>query len=379
MSFQCEESSDCVANSTITKQCYEENNFRSDILFCDCSSWYGWSGENCDVATSTIYFSRFSFFVLASWSLFNILTLSKTLYLFFKYSFDVKKVLSSNYILYVIIFDLLSSCSIFLLKVLEAPATFDSTRFAVSEDPDIISRGADIEIRNVSDLTTGLLILGVLLHVFASTVIILSWLQVFNSMSKIINPGDELISEKTIQRIIISIITAFTVTFVLMSSIRAARNGVFFLVPTACVLLAISYLVGYFRFRHKMNFFLSGNLGTGEKKALEVVKRSCQVKVVCLISLLVAVSIGNSGLEAHLKVLKIGSFNYFLFFIDIAFAFGTFSITHTSYYVYKINKRLINRKTNFEDSWVPLPFTSSCASTSTAMKHTSKNLKTPKI
>lgn len=354
MQTGCSNSFDCVVNSTVAKECYERNNFREDTFFCDCSSWYGWVGENCDKPTSTVYYLRFIFFVLAFWSLFNLVTLFRTLFFFLKYNFDRKTAREANPIFYVIILEIMATLGFFLVRFLDAPSHFDSTLFTISADADRVAQGADVEVKNVAVASALFLVLSILLHFFASTVIILSWLQVFNNMSKIFQPDNETISEKTIQRLIIGTIVLFTLIYIILSSIRAVRVGSFLLIPTGAILLCIAYTVGYLRFRLKMNQFLNGSLGEKQKGAVRIVKRSCLINAFCLIMLMLSASVALNGLGAHLEVLKIGSFNYFLLFLDTAFAMGMLSITYTSYYVCNVNRRLIQRKLTANITWIPL-------------------------
>lgn len=358
MEQNCEVSFDCLANSTVAKQCYEENDFREETFFCDCSSWYGWTGENCDIPTSTVYYSRLVICFFTVWGLFNIITLFKSLYLYLKYVYDVKTPRNFNSIFYVLLFESVASFLLLLVRLLQLPSFFDSTLFVVSSDSEENILGPDVQIKSYSGGTGLFLFLGIIFHGFASTVIVLSWLRVFNTISRMIEPDYELVSEKIMQRLIIGSLLAFYIIFIILLSVEDLRIGSFFLSPIGAIFLIAFNVTGYVKFRNKMNSFLEGNLGYSEKRALMIVKRSCQINVVCLTAVFANFSIAVVGLDVHDRVLKIGSFNYFLIFIDIAFLFGMISISYTSFYVHNVNRNLLKKKGIRGVTWIP--FASLC-------------------
>ena len=55
MSF-CNVTSDCTLANGIVRDCYEQNNFREEAFFCDCSNLYGWTGEVVELIDFLNYF-----------------------------------------------------------------------------------------------------------------------------------------------------------------------------------------------------------------------------------------------------------------------------------------------------------------------------------
>lgn len=57
----CHVHSDCTSNNDqgieIFKVCYLKVSWSDEENFCDCSSWYGFTGDDCDqVSTANVYF-----------------------------------------------------------------------------------------------------------------------------------------------------------------------------------------------------------------------------------------------------------------------------------------------------------------------------------
>lgn len=85
MSNTCKTSNDCIFGDVL-KECYENNNFREEVFFCDCSNWFGWEGANCTTPTSTIYYFRLTEIFSIIVVLFLMLTSGKTLFYAVSYS-----------------------------------------------------------------------------------------------------------------------------------------------------------------------------------------------------------------------------------------------------------------------------------------------------
>lgn len=352
---ECTDSFDCV-NGSVIKQCYENNAFSEETFFCDCSNWFGWIGENCDKPGPTIYYIRITTVFFLAWTLFNIVTLSKTLFLLARHSFRKISIKDLNPIFYVVLFDTLASFGLLIGRLIESPSYFDSTQYEVNEidfgSTQVIQ--VDRKFTFASNFAIGFSSLFLL---FSSAIIILSWLEVFNKMNNIIKL-DGFIYEKVIKKTIISMVIIITVVFIIFSSLNIL--GVVILIySVSAVLLIIAYVVGYCRFRNRMISLLNGSLGSKEKKALCLVRNSCKLKVFCFSALLLFSIAFFFGFSNSVEILKVGGFNYVLLFLDATNVSALISITHTSYYTYSINEKLMkNAGSADKTSW--FPFIYSC-------------------
>lgn len=83
MSILCNLTSDCDPDG-IARTCYEENDFREEVFFCDCSNSHGWQGKSCDIPSVTTYYLRVTESIILIWALFLVFTSGKTLFLYSK-------------------------------------------------------------------------------------------------------------------------------------------------------------------------------------------------------------------------------------------------------------------------------------------------------
>lgn len=343
----CEDANDC-SNSTIIRECYEENNFVEEVFFCECSNWFGWVGENCDEPSSSIYYNRIMFVFFTIWNLFNIVTISKVIYIYLKYNYKKTGFKNANPVLYVAILVFLSAFCLCILGFTRVISFYDPDQFIVVNSKSLFFESVGVE-RRLTLVNDFLLLFGGTFQALASVQIILSWLDVFDKMNKIFEVK-LCVSEKTLKRIIASTIIFLTILFIILACFEAVAE-ITFVYVLASLVIAIGYLVGYYRFRSRMNGMLNGSLGGKEKRALRVVKTSFKINTICFTGILFCSLIYYFGFTNHLRILKIGSFNYFLIFTDIAVALGFITLTYSSYYCYRINIRII--KTDHFISWIP--------------------------
>lgn len=86
MSNECEVTSNCPG----LLECYEENDFRDEVFFCDCSNRFGWKGLNCTEESATTYYVRSIIILYIPLLLFVFITTSKTLFIGVKLKFKTK-------------------------------------------------------------------------------------------------------------------------------------------------------------------------------------------------------------------------------------------------------------------------------------------------
>lgn len=91
MSNECDDAFDCTTESGVFKFCFEEASFSDEVFFCDCSVFFGWSGENCDIPSpsQTVYKITTSFIII--WSFILIVLSTRTFILNICLQFNPKQ------------------------------------------------------------------------------------------------------------------------------------------------------------------------------------------------------------------------------------------------------------------------------------------------
>ena len=57
--MECNTSSDCQTGiHVVSRICFESAVFSDKIFFCDCATWYGWAGDNCDEVSGRLVHNR---------------------------------------------------------------------------------------------------------------------------------------------------------------------------------------------------------------------------------------------------------------------------------------------------------------------------------
>lgn len=68
----CQITSECTEETqgsfNIVKQCYQEPLWSKDSFFCECSSWFGFTGKACNLPTPFLWYRRVAEPVLLSWA-----------------------------------------------------------------------------------------------------------------------------------------------------------------------------------------------------------------------------------------------------------------------------------------------------------------------
>lgn len=337
--FHCEDPFEC-SNGTVVKECYKRNNFDSREFFCDCSNWYGWTGDDCNEPTSTIYYHKtvFSFFLV--WNMFNLLLLIKVVYLFSRYHLNLRRKKGINPIFYVALLEILVTVCFLGYEFIQLPSYYDATYFEPINSNSLLFESSAVE-RRYSIVADFLLLFAGTVHSLGAILIVLSWLNVFEKMSHVVDFNG--ISTKKLKTLIIITFAIVAVTFAVLASFKAVAEVNFGYIIGSFIISA-SYIVGYLRFRNRMKWVVKNKLTKTEKHAILLVKRSMQVNTICFSSLIIFSIIYYLGIIYHLQILRIGGFNYFLLAIDIMFAFTLLSVSYTGFYAHRTILALIKEE-----------------------------------
>lgn len=355
---ECFETNECNINSSVLKICYESNLFEKRTNFCDCSSWYGWEGENCDEPTSTSFYLRTVIIILALIQVFNVLTASKTIYLYLKYNKQGQPLLKLNIIFYVAVFVLCSSCCSLIVDSFRLTAAWSPDFFEQTTAESVFFDDTDEVVTKYWTLTLYLIIFSAIFLMFAALFIILSWIDVFEEVTELFHLHS-FISRKVLKRVIITVSIIISFAFIIFSALNAP-NEILIVYFIGAICLTFGYTIGYCRFKSMMKKLLKDIQGNQENEALRLVRNSWLINCFSFIGFIISTLISGYGLSVFEERLKIGGFNYFGIFADLQGSFGLLSVTYTSYYVYRINKNLIAKNhPNLNVGWTtPVTYSS---------------------
>lgn len=340
------------SSSGVLQECYEENNFEDDMFFCDCSNWFGWVGENCDVPTATVYYFGVSYFFFLLWTFFNIATLGRVLLLFIQTK-NVKG-RDTNPVFFVALLAFLGSVCLLSRFFIRSKGIFDSTYFEVLDSSSLIFSSTSVQRRFVS-VDTLFFAGGWVIQGLACLQMIVSWLDIFQQIDQVF-PLHRTISDRSLKIIISSIMIFVCFVFLVFTALNAVVE-IMIGYALLSIILAVSFLVGYWRFKNGLNELVQGNLGTQEKIAINLVRTAFRVNGISFSVIAICTLIYYYGITNYLRILKIGGFNYFFVVLDIALFFGYSTATYASYYSFTVALRII--KTSSDMTWCPL-FNSHC-------------------
>lgn len=338
----CETAADC-GNSTPFKECYQENIFTNETDFCECSTWYGWVGQNCDEPGPTIHFRRIMSILFVTWTAFNFITLSNTCLQYYKHNVDKKSNLTNlNPIFYVTCAGILAEIFLLSGEILSLLLSLEPTNVELVERKTIESK-----FRNSYFVV---ITLGSFFQGCACILIVLSWLDVLKSLQNVFDTSF-CMSEKRLTTLITwSGVIVTTITLISLIFDLALVVNIMFLVGS--LFISLSYSFAYLKFTKTLQTFaLKNNSSEGQKNALNLVKNSFLVTTVCFTGFFITTVIFIYGSFASKKLTPIGGFNYFIVDAYLIFAFLYLNITYTSYYCYKVNANLAKKQR--EMTWVP--------------------------
>lgn len=347
----CDSAAEC-SNSSLFRECYEENNFRAELNFCDCSSWFGWKGALCDERGPTVYLRTVVASLFILWNIFNFSILGNTLRHYTKCKLLRKesRFKKINPIFYVMTLSLTATICFIYVDFIRLLTTIDPLHFELAESTSFFSDDLLLEIvQKSNNIYFAMVILAIALQGIAFMVISLSWLDVLRQFNEIFDLNF-CISESKLQKIIASTTIIFCISFLLSTALQAYTEfSVMFIVGT--FLITVSYGVAYFRFRSSLKILQIENNDKTNKSILHLVRRSFQVTTGCFIGILVSNLIYIYGLNNFKEVILIGGFNYFMIVDLSGTAFGYVSMGYMTYYSFKITCNLVGKENKI--TWFP--------------------------
>lgn len=347
----CESAFDC-SNNSLFRECYQENNFRDELDFCDCSSWFGWKGDFCNERGPTVYFRGVIALFLIFWNIFNFTTLGNTLrnhtkHILLKNQFKIKSI---NPVFYVMLLSLTATTLFIYVDTVRLLTAIDSTYFELAESTSLFSDDLLLEIvQKSNNIYFAIVVLSITLQGIAFMVISLSWLDVLRQFNELFDLNF-CVSESKLQKMIGGTIILFSVSFLLTILLRAYTEfSAMFLL--GAILLSVSYAIAYHRFKSSFKLMQFNQANSATKSALKLVRRSFQVTTVCFFGICVSNLVYLYGLFNFKEVLVIGGFNYFMIFDLAGTFFGYYALSYMSYYSFKVTSNLAGNGVKI--TWFP--------------------------
>lgn len=332
MSNQCIDSFDCTTSSGVKKFCFEEASFSDEVFFCDCSIFFGWSGEECDQPSSvqTVYKTLSS--IIIFWSFLLIILSTRTFILNICLQYNPKQGIDP--IVYTGVFVVLSSVCICTAASLYLPSYFLSDFFVIQTYGNIPEEEIVVEART-----------GYIAHVFT---VFAAAFQSFSALFMILS------LDKTISKI-----SRFDP--ILQNKKRKLKNNIFFLiccilVVVMIILSATNYVVtgtvviviftfvtsGYFLYSAVKFVKAMKTLSATENEIVRVttqlVTRTClQISFALILACLLGVAyfVADLGKEERLAP---GDFNYALVLKNSVELIGLYLLTVTAWYVNSVTE-----------------------------------------
>lgn len=347
MSNECTVSSDCTLANGVLRECYESNNYKDEVFFCECANYYGWSGENCDKETSFVYWER-SFAIIIAFVrvLFILLPTSKSLFLYFRFRWkqtDLPAIKKKNAAVIAGILVWLNSVTLIIYFGSRVPSQYNSSKFKLDQ-----FAGRESVQRNLHELEFFTLLLASYFQLFAAIHIMMSWLALIIEVSRTFPGEPKWVSERSLQIIIKTTAVIVAITFILLF-LTADLVIVFGFYIVGSFIAAVSFGIVYFRFR---NFTVKVlNLADSKiMKELRLITTTFRVNVACFSLILVFVFVFVIFNNFQQSLIPIGGFNYTQLWADAAGLTAAIAMIYTSYYVHRVTSNLIGKRN--EIAWL---------------------------
>ena len=188
----CSNTRQCSSDDVL-RVCYGNVRWTDESNFCNCSSFFGWVGENCDEVSGTVIYFRFALVFDMTWSFIMIVRLAidttrlwthrtlGTSYL--PWRMYGKAPGNKSHLLYFVLTAIFFGFFfLFISAVMEFPSLVDPRRFELKE---FVHRGRKEElIVIVHDAVISSLRMTVaVLHLIATLLISLTWLSLADSLA----------------------------------------------------------------------------------------------------------------------------------------------------------------------------------------------------
>lgn len=330
--MSCQNNSFC-SEDDVLRFCYDDG-------ICDCSNWFGWTGDNCDQPSSTLYYSRVSvFLLLILYTVLSLMTLrTLTLYLKHYFKLENRKEEKLDPVFYLLVFVLLS-CVLFVISLaLRVPALFDSTHFQFFELKSLLF-DTEERVQSKTGAISNRIIIGASIIIFiAGTQIILSWIKVIIMFTQIFPTEYGCFPIEKVAKIFRYLLPPILLLAGLIIAVDLPTETVFLYIFFVLTLISI-YAYGFFSVVRILKLLPKGD--PVKREVIGRVRSTYRINFIGCVAVLVL-----SGMYYVANILyddaDVGSFNYALLIFDLDLLAGLFILANFSFYSHGVTVRLLN-------------------------------------
>lgn len=344
----CSTHFDCTSfdedGNKIFKRCYLDVGWSMNPSFCNCSSWYGFTGSNCNHPSFQSEYYKVSLFLQVIWSAFLCLFLLSHL---LKYIYEMRRtkrivsILAASATLAAVFlvlgFLLLNISTVLFLRAMLVP-----TRFSIQKQG-FITGAADLLMIENGRLAMNALMLGYCCFVLAAMQIAVTWIDTAQEIWKLF---DRTFRRRAVQlKRFFKVATIGCVFLSLSLSFVDFYNAVGFALIIMMFFLCGLFLFGRHSFLKALEKNLSGSPADEQViRIRRVVDRSCKFHL-AMFGLVITLSLVFSTIAPNFQnYIAVGEFNYILVIRDA----GTFLVLLTStmdvFYLKNIFQTIVHNK-----------------------------------
>lgn len=343
--MSCTDSRNC-SSGDLYKECYQKNNFIDKVDFCECSTYFGWTGDDCNEISFTLYWWRIFETLIILWTLFVILSTSRSLYIYIKGRYGKEKLTEINPVFFALLLVWLGAWAFSARSFIVLKAAFDPTYFEIL-DFDSSFGETQLVVRKNHTFAELMLVIGGILLGLACLQIIISWLNLVTRITQIFPTEGFYFSEATMKKIVIVI--TFIAFIVMLTFGTINFDGGFTLVfAFESIVLSIGFSIGYFRITRYFNEYKLVKTNT-VKNVMNLVKTSCMINAVSLIGVLIGTATHFFLFSEFKEILKIGGVNYIAPIGQFSRSCGIVMMTYISYYGHTVTCKYLGENRQ----WVP--------------------------
>lgn len=349
---ECETAEDCVVfdsvGNEIQRICYKEVRWSPDDNFCDCSSWFGFTGELCDQPSFQTMFHHASVALDSVWCALIMIAVSWELFSFFatlQSTGKLKLKMLNNtvwtalslwiaYVMYTV------SASVYFVELFE-PETMILEESG-TENEEVVTRNGKF-ISTTVFLGFGFVIL-------KSIVIILSWIDIVSVYWSYFKPR-KVKKLLHFRRVVLSFsILYFLVVIGVTPTSDPAALG--FIITFASLVLMVFYVIGRKLLLGIMQGIIDSppEVGPGNYKskndtkriqsAVKLIKISSICHIIVLPIIIVAGGVLGSLTQTYQQFIAPGGFNFLLFIRHFAQTCINFLAIVDLWYIHRVFKTL---------------------------------------
>lgn len=330
----CNVSSDCTLEDGVIKFCYEEASFSNESFFCDCSAYFGWTGQRCDNPSTVQIFYKIFAIIIIIWSALLLILTARTVLLNFCLEYNPKNGIDP--IIYTGVFVLLSTASLFISSVLLIPSFFRPDHFEIGTYQ-IVEKfdTVDVKYGNIVNIAA---FFAITFQTFSALFMILSIDKTIASISRF-----DLLQEnhaKSIKnKVFLVMACLILILFVILSATNNVSYGTIFIIIISFV-TAVYFVYSAIKFVKAMKR-ISATENKIVKATTRLVRNTCVRASIALVVIFICTIAYSVSLFSLATLIGPGQFNFVILLRSIAECAGLYLLTVTAWYVNSVTEGVV--------------------------------------